>query len=463
MSAGNERGALPLVIHTKLAEVSEFQPSASSAIDRSQNDRKTAGGLVRVKFAPRGVNVEDLEKSDLAVYRRFLRWQRLRGVQHLFGERYYFNEKGERNKIYVERVSKCYRVRISPVVKVMRSAKVQRAHYGGLIVCGGVWVCPICSAKITERRRQELEGANDKGLSKFMVTYTLQHDRNDELCRLDHWEKKKITRGKKKGKIKDVKIERGLLPDLLAGIKDMKATWGYKKLLERLHIAGSVTALEITISNVNGWHPHLHALMFSTLKQNEIKADEIRSELSALFVASMSKRGRYVHDQIGVNVKSGKEIKSEYLAKFGEADTKQSTWSLAAEITKSPVKSGRDDDHFHPFELLDMYLSKNINAGRKFIEYAVAMKGKKQLHYTKGLKKLLGLDDVELSDQEVAEMEVDKSAVMFAEIQPEEWTIILRHEKRGQLLEVASRGNYNEFVMWMRVIGCENFGKEQKA
>jgi hypothetical protein len=316
------------------------------------------------------------------------------------------------------------------MVKVNYVAKVKRAHYGGLVICGGVWVCPVCSAKITERRRAELEGANDDGLSKFMVTYTIQHNKHDKL--------------------------KTLIADLRAGIKDMKNSRQYKKLLKDLQIVGTVTALEITISNENGWHPHLHALVFSSLPQSKIKREQIRRELSSLFVASMSKRGRYVNDMIGVNVQSGKDIKREYIAKYGDTEAKQNTWSLSAELTKSPVKSGRDADHFHPFELVDMYQAGNMEAGKRWLEYARAMKHKKQLVYTRGLRDRLGLD-VELSDQEIAERE-DQSAVLFAELSADDWKHIISHEKRGQLLEVASIGNYNQFVTWMRAIGRHDFG-----
>lgn len=379
------------------------------------NTKLAHAGLVRVTLAPRGVNVQKLEKADAGVYRRFLRWQRLRVIQHMMSG---------------QRVEKCYRVRVHPMVKVNYVSKVKRAHYGGLVICGSVWVCPVCSAKITERRRAELEGATDEGMSKFMVTYTIQHNKHDKLKKL--------------------------IEDLRAGIKDMKHSRQYKKLLADLQIVGTVTALEITISNVNGWHPHLHALMFSSLPQNKIKREQVRRELSSLFVASMSKRGRYVHDEIGVNVQSGKDIKREYLAKYGDIEAKKNTWSLSAELTKSPVKSGRDADHFHPFELVDMYQAGNMDAGKKWMEYATAMKHKKQLVYTRGLRALLGLD-VELSDQEIAERE-DQSAPLFAELSADDWKHVIIHEKRGQLLEVASTGNYNQFVVWMRAIGRDGFG-----
>lgn len=393
----------------------EKEPGMARTGDRAENASKPVVGLLRVKCAPSGVDLEKLDKSDLALYRRALRWQRLRAVQYLMSE-----------PEFHERVAKCYRVRHKANVEVNYSQAVKRAHYAGLIVCASVWACPVCAAKITERRRAELEKANTDGLSKFMVTYTLKHSREDKLA--------KLTR------------------DLCEGLRDMKHSRGYINLIHDLQIVGTVTGAEATVSNLNGWHPHKHGLCFSGLGQSQIKADELQAQLSQLFIAAMEKRGRYVSAVYGVHVQTENVINT-YLAKIG--DEKQ-TWSLAAEIAKSPVKTGRDEDHFHPFELLDMYSAKNIFAGRMFIEYAVAMKSKKQLFYSKGLRDILGLD-VELSDQEIAEQQ-EQDAVLLALVKPEHWKIILKHEKRGQLLEVASTGNYSLFVAYMRALGCVDFG-----
>lgn len=56
------------------------------------------------------------------------------------------------------RTSTCLRLKQKHVerVEVFRSTKHNRAHYGGLQTCSSVWACPVCAAKIAERRRQEL-------------------------------------------------------------------------------------------------------------------------------------------------------------------------------------------------------------------------------------------------------------------------------------------------------------------
>lgn len=173
-------GAL-LVKNTKLANADDFLPVGGGLHDASKNADFLPVGLVRVSYAPRGVIVENLEKSDMAVYRRFLRWRRLRVIQHMLS---FHKDKSSKAKDGRYRVTKCFRVMFKKNVAVNYSPKVKRAHYGNLVICGGVWVCPICAAKITERRRAELEGAKDDGLSKFMVTYTIQHNKQDKLKKM---------------------------------------------------------------------------------------------------------------------------------------------------------------------------------------------------------------------------------------------------------------------------------------
>ena len=58
------------------------------------------------------------------------------------------------------RTSKCHRYKTpNKEIEVWRgvSAGVAgKAFYKGLMVCGSLWTCPVCAAKISERRRLEL-------------------------------------------------------------------------------------------------------------------------------------------------------------------------------------------------------------------------------------------------------------------------------------------------------------------
>lgn len=59
------------------------------------------------------------------------------------------------------RTALCLRTRIKGGggVGVWKCEHAGTAHYSGLIVCGSVWTCPVCAAKISEKRRGELNAA----------------------------------------------------------------------------------------------------------------------------------------------------------------------------------------------------------------------------------------------------------------------------------------------------------------
>src|SRR5260370_26666674 len=52
-----------------------------------------------------------------------------------------------------ERVAFCMRRIQATAVDVLYSPQNQTAHFGGLMVCGSIWVCPLCAARISEYRR----------------------------------------------------------------------------------------------------------------------------------------------------------------------------------------------------------------------------------------------------------------------------------------------------------------------
>ena len=79
-----------------------------------------------------------------------------------------------------ERIAHCLRqvVPIAAGVEVFHSTEHQVAFYSGLFVCGSVWMCPLCAAKISERRRDELELAITRHIAQqgavYMATFTVK-------------------------------------------------------------------------------------------------------------------------------------------------------------------------------------------------------------------------------------------------------------------------------------------------
>ena len=97
-------------------------------------------------------------------------------------------QKIARDLLPDENINGCLRYRkdVNAGVAINYSAKFNSAHFSNLQTCGMSWICPVCSAKISERRRVELKCVTDKWLHDnkgvFMVTFTLQHNVNDKLA-----------------------------------------------------------------------------------------------------------------------------------------------------------------------------------------------------------------------------------------------------------------------------------------
>lgn len=352
--------------------------------------------------------LQKLDAPDRVINNRLLRWQRQSVVRSILPH---------------ERVSKCYRVRTREMIDVFRSKKFERAHYAGLVTCSSVWTCPVCSSKITERRRIELQSAIDKalslGMSVFLVTWTLQHSIQDTL--------------------NDVRLSLG------DALRKLKAGRWYQGFISDFGIVGNVTGSEVTYGPDHGWHYHKHSIFFSDKALSSQDCFAIREELSEKYLLQLQKLGRWAHPIIGVDVRMGDQAVGDYVAKFGVQDSK---WTLAAEVTKGHSKTSmQSGDHFSPFEFLDMYLHGVQDADKLFAEYAKTMKGDHQLRWSKDLRSVLDLDP-EISDEEIAAVQ-DEDAVLFAQLTINQWRKILKSEKRGQLLEVASSGNIQYFQIYL--------------
>jgi hypothetical protein len=99
--------------------------------------------------------------------------------------------------------------------------------------CKNVWTCPVCSARISQARREEMNHllvwARAEGLHPVLLTFTMRHGAGDRLV------------------------------DLLSILKGAKKALHQSRQWRGLGVVGHVTATEVTFGD-NGWHPHLHVL-----------------------------------------------------------------------------------------------------------------------------------------------------------------------------------------------------------
>lgn len=317
------------------------------------------------------------------------------------------------------RVCGCNRNVASDRVQVYRAVDGTGARYANLITCGSVWACPVCSAKVTEVRRGELQDALEawanQGGAIYMQTLTFPHEADMPLEELQ----KKFAKA----------------------LQTFKNSRAYKGTFERHGRIGSVRSLEVTVG-VNGWHPHTHELIFAkpgmledTAAQNDLRSAWIR----ALWKHGLGDKSKLEDMLAHAYDFQGAEKAAQYVAKFGrEVDE----WNAARELTKSHAKIGArnvgGNVHATPFQLLLWFINGDAEAGAKFREYATHFEGKRMLFWSPKLRAKLNLL-AEATDEEIA---ADDALLPeeehVAELDMKQWQLVLSRNKRGELLHWAA-------------------------
>ena len=290
--------------------------------------------------------------------------------------------------------------------KVLQDTKTGHAHLAGVARCGLGWVCPVCSTKIALGRRSELleasTAAREKGLQAYFVTYTASHKKEDTL--------------------------QDNFTDMKAALTSLKVSRAWRELKINSGMVGYVDAWEITFGNANGWHPHMHSVIFAS---PGLDVQKLEISIFELWEKSLAKLGLSASKEHGVKVARANDNIGEYLTK----------WNLETEMTGANFKEGKAKS-YTPMGLLALYQAGNKQAGILFQEYAKATKGKSSLRFSRGLRDLLGLGQGS-TDKELAEAEQGRTAETLATFSPALWKEIKRQGKSGvigELLIVAGMG-----------------------
>ena len=295
-------------------------------------------------------------------------------------------------------------------IELCKSDSLNKAFYQGLYSCGRVWNCPICAAKISERRRLELKDAisvaKDKLLGVHFVTLTFPHGISDDLN--DIIAKMSKAYGK-----------------LANGKYSVKTV--LKKLVPESEIYGFIRAVEVTHGK-NGFHPHVHMIVFTDCETGSSLLEYVYSNawqracrLSGLPIPS---------DQHGCTVQDG-TYADDYISK----------WGIEDEMTKANQKQSKNKG-VTPWGLLRCILDGDDEeyppkrAESLFKVYVNAFKGKRQLYWSNGLRKFLTLSK-ELTDEELARKADDERAYLLSKITVSQWKTIRTAKKEATLLSIA--------------------------
>lgn len=289
-------------------------------------------------------------------------------------------------------------------VQVMLDQEHNRARYNNLRVCGRVWTCPFCSAKISERRAVELAGAmavaKAQGLKVALLTCTVPHVVQDDL--------------------------KALVGRLLKAWSRLVDNRAGKAIRADLGLVGTIRNIEVT-HGANGWHPHFHCLVFY---KNAVDLADIESRWSAEWQRVCVKSGlRRPSDEHGLTLQNG-DFAAAYVSK----------WGLEHEMTKTMHKVGRRHGRT-PFDILRDYETGKTSDEKQqnaelFREFVAAFHNVRQLVWSPGLKKMLAVQEV--TDEELAVQEDERPTRLVCELNMAEWKAVRQHH-RAALLHLAEK------------------------
>lgn len=314
-------------------------------------------------------------------------------------------------------------------VEIRKMKGSPAAYFGNVMRCERLWLCPLCAYRISENRRQELALAlrENPQLYVVMATFTLSHFFGQPLSQ-----------------------SYGLLKrsyDRFMGGRGMAA------LRDTYEIRGFISADDLTYGR-NGWHPHIHALIvlewgaeLSLMPEPE-RIKYLDRRVGYLHL-DFWRRWQHIVTSLGGSVSadafdiSGQNDNvADYVLKHGrlpEIERPSSMkWGVADEITRMVVKLGRGES-LSPWQLLARYGAGDEAAGKLFQEYAAVTKGKRQLHYSRGLRALLGMGAEKSVDELVTEDDAASDVLAF--VNEHQWRVVLQNDARPRVIQLARAGD----------------------
>lgn len=337
----------------------------------------------------------------------------------------------------LERVRKCRRVSVVEGGGVGLRLASGAAGFSGLAKCGSPWSCPVCAAKIARTRADDLEKvlawAVEQGHTVAMVTLTSRHSAGMRLE--DCWNAtttawNRVTSGRAWAGESDVNYRKRLDNWAAKGSRRKRPVQGLG-IVQRYDVLGFARALEVTHGE-NGWHVHLHVVVIFEGQQSPGMITNAAEDMWPAWEKGLASKGFTAlrdHGGLDVRVSTGETVQG--LAQYF---TKQ----LALEATNSGNKIGRGKESRTPFQIAwSIFADGDAASLDLWQEWERVSKGRKQLTWSNGLRELAGLAEQELTDEEVAELELGDSDALT--LPPETWAA-MRHQQVELLLAAEGQG-----------------------
>ncbi|MPY92662.1 MAG: hypothetical protein GEV08_06205 [Acidimicrobiia bacterium] len=275
----------------------------------------------------------------------------------------------------------------------------------GVMHCGRVWACPVCAARVGQRRAEELAGAvsgwQAEGGTVLLVTYTVAHGPGDALD--------------------------DLMGTVAKARRLMSGRCEWRALRAEVGWEGDVGNWEVTWGAWHGWHPHRHHLGFARPPRSWFGGREFIcwwrrfEDLWASCVAAVSPQYRPGDGGrlgVGLRVDVVGEGQAESAAGYVMKDLAH---GAAMEVARPEAKSSRAGRR-SPWELLERAVDGWEQERDLWWEYSAAVKGRHRVQWSRGLRERLGVQvrtDEEIANDdgdadEVKGLDDDETALLLA-------------------------------------------------
>jgi len=244
----------------------------------------------------------------------------------------------------------------------------------GLETCSSVHVCPICAAKICAGRADEATTAatlwRSMGNQTYLLTLTIRHDKRSRLR-----------------------------PMLVGLSESWAALWEGSSgvaLRRGLGLRHYIRAFECTYADFpnNGWHPHLHSLLFLDHELAESERVELHARIKERWKDIVRRKLGPEHVPEVLRMIDGIMVADDSHA----VDLKISTDAgyivkLGLEVANIVSKTGRSSDHRTTWQIAEDAAKGNEHSVKLWKQWDDCSLGRRQLTWSRDTKKTFRVID----------------------------------------------------------------------
>ena len=317
--------------------------------------------------------------------------------------------------------SGCHCSALQYYLTLVRNPNSNRAYYNGIVTCHNSKLCPVCSPRIMGFRSAEIKKAVHEWLVEFpdntcyMLTLTVSHSINDSY--------------------------QFLLSHFKNALKMFWRNGSLVRILKSADYVGRITSNETQYSQINGFHPHQHILLFC--KKTDFDIDSLKK----YYLSALDSCGLSGSIERGLDIIEARSA-SCYLTK------------ISSEMTMGNLKQGRQDGHYSPMQILFEAMSGSDWAADVFCELFEGMRGLDSLRWSRGLKARFGIGEV--SDEDITKGEAQKELEKFMDICSDGFNKLSASEK-ALLRNYAAVNDFERASNLLRrhgILFSENFNNE---